>query len=269
MPGKASQQRAAGQLADKMLRVLEAQRILGPASYPLTVQRLVELTDPHAPAALVKQALAKKTLQRQAILARAGSREAPVALVDDLDLLAACPLTLEFLLRAAATPASQAFTLAKLKEKATGKLKKPFQDAAGRRIADGTLPPTVGWVLSRGSKLLFLLNNLHTGHPPVPSARVPAAETNALPASFAEAFAAVFERLDRQQGGHNFVSLVELRRALPVPRAAFDAGLEQLRRQGRYALSAAEGRAGITPEERQAGIPEEGTLLLFASRNAP
>jgi hypothetical protein len=38
-----------------------------------------------------------------------------------------------------------------------------------------------------------------------------------------------------------------------------------VRRQGRYSLSAAEGRHGISPEERDAGIIEDGSLLLFAS----
>ena len=45
-----------------------------------------------------------------------------------------------------------------------------------------------------------------------------------------------------------------------------EAGLRELRRRGRYSLSAAEGRFGISPTERDAGIMEEGTLLLFVSR---
>jgi hypothetical protein len=42
-----------------------------------------------------------------------------------------------------------------------------------------------------------------------------------------------------------------------------------LRHQGRYSLSAAEGRHGILPEEHDAGIIEDGSLLLFVSRKAP
>ena len=59
---------------------------------------------------------------------------------------------------------------------------------------------------------------------------------------------------------------MDLRRALPFDRATFDAGLDALRRAGRYTLSAAEGRYGITPEEQEAGIVEDGTLLLYVSR---
>jgi hypothetical protein len=51
-----------------------------------------------------------------------------------------------------------------------------------------------------------------------------------------------------------------------VDRGAFDSGLQQLRRAGQYTLSNAEGRHGITAEEREAGLVEEGALLLFVSR---
>jgi hypothetical protein len=87
---------------------------------------------------------------------------------------------------------------------------------------------------------------------------------------FASAFTAAFERLDRQRGGHNFVSLVDLRRELPdFDRPTFDAGLARLRRSGQFTLSAAEGRYGITPAEQEAGIREGGTLLLFVARRSP
>ena len=56
---------------------------------------------------------------------------------------------------------------------------------------------------------------------------------------------------------------------MPAGRDQFDRELQDLRRAGRYTLSAAEGRGGITPEEREAGIREEGSLLLFVSRNTP
>jgi hypothetical protein len=83
---------------------------------------------------------------------------------------------------------------------------------------------------------------------------------------FARLFDDAFARLDRERGGHNLVSLVGLRQSLPVSREAFDDGLRGLRRQGRYSLSAAEGRHGLSPEERQAGLVEDGTLLLYVSR---
>jgi len=260
------------ELADKLLRVLQSQRGLGAGAYPLAVQRLVELTDPAAPAALVKKVLAKRNFQKEVALAHARLLDAPIALAADLGVLAASPLTLEFLLRQNRTPATQAFSVAALKKKAPGKVQKPFQDAVNRQIADGALPPTVGWISIKGGRLLFLLSDLHRSEAarpkeqPTPTA---APATAVVPTALPIDFDAAFDRLDRQGGGHNFVSLVALRQALPIEREQFDQQLRQLRQAGRYTLSAAEGRDGISPEERAAGILEEGSLLLFVSRSTP
>ena len=83
---------------------------------------------------------------------------------------------------------------------------------------------------------------------------------------FVHLFDETFARLDRERGGHNHVSLVDLRRALALDRPAFDAVLQDLRRSARYTLSAAEGRHGLHAEEQEAGIHEDGALLLFVSR---
>jgi hypothetical protein len=264
---------AAVELADKLLRVLQSQRALGPDAYPLSVRRLAELTDPAAAPALLKKALNKRSFLEQVVRAHAKLPDAPIALAGDLDRLAASPLLLEFLLRRARTNATQAFTVPGLKKWAAHKLHKPFQEAVNRHIAQGTLPPTVAWVSIQGKKTLFLLSDLHPGgraESKAPSAATAAAaHAPAPPVDFRTAFDEAFDRLDRQAGGHNYVSLIALRGALPVGREQFDHELRQLRQAGRYTLSAAEGRDGITPAEREAGISEEGSLLLFVSRNTP
>src|SRR5262249_36080842 len=89
------------------------------------------------------------------------------------------------------------------------------------------------------------------------------------PIDFAAAFEEAFARLDRERGSNNFVSLVDLRRDLPVDRDTFDGELRRLREAGRFTLSAAEGRHGLSPEEQDAAIREEGTLLLFVARKDP
>ncbi len=273
------------ELADNLLRVLRARRGLGADAYPLTLQHLIELTDPKAPAAVVKKALGKKMFKQQALVVKARKPDAPIALASDLEALAGCPLTLEFLLRQARTAATQAFSVAELKKKALSKLQKPFGEALNRHLAQDTLPLTVAWISLRGRKLLVLLDDVHvSGERPArtnvngqgeipagPAASVASPSTVHRPPStdFASAFDSAFDRLDRQSGGHNFVSLVALRQALPVGREPFDRELRVLRQAGRYTLSAAEGRHGISPEERDAGITEEGSLLLFVSRNRP
>lgn len=88
------------------------------------------------------------------------------------------------------------------------------------------------------------------------------------PSDFARAFDDAFQRLDAQKGLHNFVSLVELRGSLPFDRQTFDAQLNHLRRAGRYTLSGAEGRHGLSPEEKGAGIEEDGATLLYVSRKS-
>jgi hypothetical protein len=102
--------------------------------------------------------------------------------------------------------------------------------------------------------------------PPAAPASPPPREP---PVDFARAFDEAFDRINRHKGGHNLVGLQELRRLLPSARAEFDDGLRRLRLAGRYTLSAAEGRHGISPEEREASILEDGSLLLYVSRRSP
>jgi hypothetical protein len=91
----------------------------------------------------------------------------------------------------------------------------------------------------------------------------------ALTGNLAGDLDAAFDRLDREAGGHNFVSLVALRLELAGhDRAAVDGELHRQRVAGRYSLSAAEGRHGVSPAEREAGIVEGGALLLYVSRRA-
>jgi len=99
------------------------------------------------------------------------------------------------------------------------------------------------------------------------AARADAWSAAAARADFAAAFDAAFHELDRQRGSHNFLSLVDLRQALArFSREQFDHGLRDLRAAGLYGLSAAEGIHGIRPEDRDAGIEEAGTLLVYVSK---
>ncbi|WP_437926816.1 hypothetical protein WMF37_48585 [Sorangium sp. So ce291] len=103
---------------------------------------------------------------------------------------------------------------------------------------------------------------------PVPSRDATPAPAAAPAASFAERFDAAFTALDRDAGGHNYVTLRALRAALPdVPRAVFDAELAALRRQRRYSLDPSDGRHHqMADAEREAGIMEAGNLLVYVAR---
>lgn len=66
--------------------------------------------------------------------------------------------------------------------------------------------------------------------------------------------------------GYNFVSLVDLRRALPLPRGEFDRLLLEARRRGLLSLAAAEGRFRLGQAELDAAVREGDELLLYAMR---
>jgi hypothetical protein len=268
------------ELAERLLAVLQAQTRLGPSASPLTLERLIELTAPEAPTPVVKKALATEPFRSQSVIAQKNRPDAPVALAVDREKLAASPVLLEFTLRAARTATKHAFLVSELKKKVIRNLQRPFEAAVNQQVETGGLPASASWILHNKKKLLFLVSDLGGGRrapvagptpttarskeppvaPPAPAAPSP---------DFAKAFDEAFYWLDRRGGSHNFVSLVDLRRALPFDRDTFDGELRGLRRANRYILSAAEGRHGLSPEEREAAITEDGTLLLYVSRRSP
>jgi hypothetical protein len=259
-------------LAENLLQVIDAQRRLGGSAYPLSLRRLRELTDAGATDSLVKKALAHPNLKSRMILVEAKNPETPVALVEDRDQLASSCAMLEFLLRKKRSATEQAFSGDKLLTN-----KAPFFElfmaALKRQLEADSLPPTIGWMWVGKKKHLFFLEDVHRGPHATEPVSAPASNPTPVPPAasvdFGRAFDDAFNQIDRQKGAHNFVSLMELRRVLPLPRERFDAELRQLRVAGRYTLSAAEGRHGISSEERAAGIIEDGSLLLYVSRKTP
>jgi hypothetical protein len=271
---------AVADLAEKLVQRLRWLRGQGDASYPLTLERLAAAVDAGAPPKAVLSAVhsRRKAFSQYAVAVRA-DLQAPVALLDDVPQLLGSGLVLEYLLGLTRTASNQAASVAELAKKLTGKLQKPFRGSIRQRMEEESLPPTVGWLLIKQSQKLFLLTDLHIHRWAIPSARpsasaaagesAPPGLVEAVPADFQRDFEEAFQQIDRRHGSHNFVSLVSLRRALPAPRGAFDTELRKLRLAGRYSLSAAEGRQGLTPEERDAAVLEDGTLLLYVSKRVP
>lgn len=110
-----------------------------------------------------------------------------------------------------------------------------------------------------------------TAEPAVAPAEKPAPSPSPAPPLSAEEFrgelARAMKRIESKAVHPNFVSLVDLRKELPhISREDFDRHLYQLRRSGLYTTTGAEGRDGLKPEERDAGIVEDGILQLFLSR---
>jgi hypothetical protein len=288
-PRKPPKINPAAELAQKLLAVLESQHAAGGQAYPLTLEQAARQADSQADVKTVLSAVGRKEFKAQAIAAKTKAGkftaeqafQSPVALLDDVDQLAAMPATLELALRCKRNAKVQAFSVASLAPALGAKLRPVFKEVWNRRVETGELPSTIGFVRINGAKLFFL-EDLHpapvcrppVAHgvppaaPPKPAPRTPPpVSADPSPADFASRFDEAFRQIDYRKGGHNFVSLVDLRQMLgDLPRGAFDAGLRTLRLAGRYTLSAAESVQGIQPEQRMAGIEEAGSLLLYVSR---
>ena len=260
-------------LAQELISALRECKKRGDAYPP----RLSELTN--APPDRLRAAVAESIFKTATIRALANDSDGLIALAEDARLLADSPRTLEAAVTAVRTPDHQAVPLSDLKRKIVKPLQAAFEAAVIAHVAAGApLPPAVGRLYVRKKPHFFLWQDVSAasrerkrpedGFRDRAAPPVACAPGSPIVADFAVAFDAAFERLNRQRGGHNLVSLVELRPAVPVDRAAFDAGLQQLRRAGRYTLSNAEGRHGVSQEERTAGLVEDSALLLFVSRKA-
>jgi hypothetical protein len=280
-------------LAQKLVAILHERRSHGPDAYPLRLSQLLRHAgaNPEADAERIKKALAKEPFSSHVVVAIKNHPDSPAALAEDLERLAMSPLLLETLLTMTRSEDNHAQPLPDLMKKLTPAVQRPFE--TGFQAA--ALPPSVGSVLHKGKRLLFLKTDVNrleetpapkllpppvpTRAPsqpnpiaaPAPSTRPSTTHAPATAIPFEEAFDAAYDQLEQRPGSENYVSLVELRKALPaVDRKTFDAKLLELQAAELYYLRQADGRFGFSPEEREAGIrTDDGALLLFVSRNEP
>jgi len=244
-------------LAEGLVRALQARKQAG--AYPATVRQLADGIS----AAQLKQAVAHPIFAAAVVL---GTKdiEGPAALADDRAALAGSALLLTTAFTRSKPGSAQALSAAELKKQVAPALVPSFVAAVTARLEAGELPAGFGrvWRHSAGKKdwLLFALADAGSVPPALAEVAAPP------PVDFAAQFEEQFTQLNRAAGGHNLISLVELRRAVPVDRATFDAELLQLRRAGLFVLKLAEGRHGVSPAEQEAGIVEDGRLLLYVAR---
>jgi hypothetical protein len=276
-------------LAERLIQEIRARRERGGAAYPVRLAKFFQETVAEAEAKYLKTAMKLPAFREQAIVvATIGPKIRPdglVALAADSDVLQLSEGFLEALLDLIADPANQLMTPAELKNTVAADWRTAFETSLERRIETRTLPHTIGCLRHKKKPLLFLIRELFAGTECLESRATESRQARpddgpsmvtqptsapvmaaTPPFDFAVAFDAAFQRLDRKKGSHNFVSLVDLRRETAMERPIFDVELRKLRLAGRYTLSAAEGRHGICPEERAAGIEEDGALLLYVSR---
>ena len=155
-------------------------------------------------------------------------------------------------------------------------------DADGFTAAvDGaaSLGSDVAWLRLKGQRVYFRRQDVEpagvAGGAAVPAApQQPSHATSSLPpappADFAAAFEAAYSRVDARGGNWNMVPVLDLRRELPqFARQQFDAGLRALRLANRYTMDSAQGGdVRLSEEQRQAGIQEGSSLLVYVSRKS-
>ncbi|MHB1556300.1 MAG: hypothetical protein ACYC61_02350 [Isosphaeraceae bacterium] len=292
-------------LARRMISVLEAQRRLGGMAYPPTLRRLAELSETRGPETLIRKAAAAGEMaERTIVTARSGKNailDAPVVLKDDLerDIRSLQSGLLGYTLSPVVsktkkgTTETTAFAPAEAVKRFIPELRERIERALAEGIERRELPTEVGWIMVKGKPLLFLTANVHIAAPRAEAragtheshAHEPAAAAHHGPVhhhrhhheqdghltpshDFAREFRSAFEALDRRNGSTNFVKIADLRQALArFTREEFDAGLRELRMDGTFSLDSHEGLHGsLSDDEREAGVREAGSLLVYASR---
>jgi hypothetical protein len=274
-------------LAARMLAVLEGQQRLGASAYPPTLRRLAELCEVNGSDARVTKAASHAILSNRAVVvAKNGKKpslDAPVVLKEDLErgFESVLPALLRFALRPTTSKSkgktieTAGFSPSDLKKRFIVEMQGRFNEAIERGVAHRGLPLDVAWLLVKGNPILFLMENLQSGTPPtvVRGGRMISTPVDRTATrrdrDFASAFLEAFDELDRRNGSTNFVKLADLRDALSeFSREEFDAGLRQLRLDRVFSLDSHEGLHGsLTHEEREAGVREAGSLLIYASRS--
>lgn len=94
----------------------------------------------------------------------------------------------------------------------------------------------------------------------------PATKKTARPVELTKMGNEVLQAMQKLRDKFNYIDLADIKKALPhlsIPQ--FHGTMQSLRQVGKIALHVGEGRHGISDEQQQVGIPEEGDLFTHAS----
>lgn len=267
---------------------LRSQKQIG--AYPHTVQRLLDLAN--MPVSLAKQLVgtvgrSSKASKHFLTSAKSNATEdsakaALVILPDDLDAVACSQELLLNCLTMATKPGTQLFTIAELAAALNAKFDAPFKKSWRTVLESEQLPRQVGVLRRRKLPYLFLINQIaayssiseparNTGTNRQPPQERKQLGPSVVESGLVERLLSTFDRLDREAGGHNYVTLAALRNAFPdTARQELDGAVHSLRRTGRITLDSADGRhARLSEAEIAAGIVEDGQRLVYLARRHP
>ena len=255
------------QIAQLLIHTLQQLRTSSGSAYPPTWLVLQQQAAPTAPRDLLHKASLSADFQSQVAIACSGAPDSPVFFLNDLADVAQSPAMLEFIVRRSTTEQNAALPAEKLAS-AGGlfvPLKPLLTSAAQRYIAGATLPQNIA-LAQINRKWLFLdLSKVRLSGAVDPPDTDEHQQT--LSTEFAAAFSAAFELLSRTSHLPGYVSLADLRPALPqYNRQTFDLQLIILRRQGAFSLSLLEGRLALSPDEQAAVLTIDNRPYLLVHR---
>jgi hypothetical protein len=264
-----------GDVATRLLQAIESERSSGAASYPVNEKQMLgraKLTDckkPQLTAALKLPAFAGKVIACKAIEPTDGSKDLeglPTAILTRMVALAKS----ESKARTELFPADK--LAATLVKDAVGKrqLAESIEDAC----AAGKLPQQLAWLEMSGQPAIFLRSDVKPAtsgavQRATAVAHAPSLNPHTAPvaADFAAQFDDAFRRVDSRNGGQNFVKVFDLRRELTgYSPEQFDAGLRALREADLYTMDGIGSGSRLTDAERDAGIREGSSLLVYLSK---
>ena len=167
---------------------------------------------------------------------------------------------------------NQLLALRQIAEKVDASLKAAFTAYWKGAIDSGALPAGVSSLKAGTAKSVtrkvFLLSDLSPGVQSGGSASGKAGPRNVDALDVKERLLAEFDRLNEAGGRRFYVTLFDLRSALPeIGRDDFDVALNELRKDWILTLSAAEGlHEAVPPHILEAGIMDQSRRLVYVAR---
>lgn len=144
------------QIAGRLLATLNAQGRPGSPEFPLTVKRLLELTEVHSAGTNTKRALASPAFTDGVVVAVKKDPDSPVALRQDVDALAASPRLLDFVLHRVCSEERPVCPLDRVTARLDLDVRGAFTETVARQLEEQSLPPDVGTLTLKGGPALYL-----------------------------------------------------------------------------------------------------------------
>jgi hypothetical protein len=276
------------ELIARLVGILESAAARGDGAYPMTLEVLLQEAGAQASLA---PALVNSVVARKTIAITAKQRTKPhtagtwAVLRADVDTAVASSNLLLWTFAQRGKSQKTLRSLPELADQLPKIFQVPFKRHWGGSVTADALPQSVGALRVGRHWQLFLVDQVVLGRRQRESAAardVRSSSKSETSAAISEQKAApvrealqkqvlnIFDRLDRESGGRNYVPLLSIRRELPgFSREDVDNALNALRRDWILSLDAADGRQErLSQEALDAGLIEGSNRLVYVQRRA-